>query len=386
MVTPPVGSGVRGSTRAKRDTVAADPSIATTKASLDAVDCRSPVTAPVDAANVACVIAPANARSARASTVTTKAPGTLEALMRESGFKAPPGFRATVRTIELSADRTRILRETIVHYKPASAAWKPASTVKLYAAVAALERAKELGFSPDVEVTFHYKKRAYTTTLRELVTKSLGPSRNAEHNLLVQLVGYDRLNAAFFSPAKGFEGSAIRFAYSGDKSTRLWNDLGGPNRLNRSPPITLRERGRQVRLEGENGEASGTCRGAVCTSLRDLSECLRRVMLHEKLPPNERFALDNASLALLRQTLSLGGSRGRSTVKPLAEGIGREGVKLYHKPGEAQGWFSNNIFIELPGSSSVYVVTLAAQVKKKKTGELEEAARIIGELIDDGEI
>ena len=82
----------------------------------------------------------------------------LPKLMAAEGFKPPQKFMAFI--LELTFDDTRqvVTRERAFDYKGTSSlnsGWNPASAVKIFAAIAALRRIDELGFTSRAKVTFN---------------------------------------------------------------------------------------------------------------------------------------------------------------------------------------------------------------------------------------
>ena len=308
--------------------------------------------------------------------------GDLAGLMRERGFRAPRNFKASVVVIDFNAARTTITRQRSFDYGGTgddAAGWNPASSIKLFSAVAAAERANDLGFSLSARVTFHGRRQQHTFTLRDLIADALGPSDNIAHNFLVQFVGFDELNGRFFSSRNGFERSAILRAYE----TSRWMNLGEAASFRSSPRITIEEGGRTREIDPRNGDYQPACGGAACTSVEDLGECMRRLMLHEQLPEREQFDLDAETLRFIRTTLRSERSRGEEVVDRLAAAFDDPGARFYHKAGFAGDWYSDNVYVYVPGRPHAYIVTLAAHPGRSS---LNSAATIIGELLAAGEL
>ena len=185
----------------------------------------------------------------------------------------------------------------------------PASTIKLYAVVAALELLNERGFCLSSTVTFEHGNADGTWTIdcartvQEMLTEVFRRSSNEDYTLLLRLVGLDRINTRFFVPEKGFTRTALMRGYV----------LGRPYGY-------VREEPQRIRLRSADGLASEThthtwsgrfyaeekgCTiidaktGNVTTS-RELAECLRRLLFHEKLSPGERYHVTADQLARVR--------------------------------------------------------------------------------------
>ncbi|MHA3772845.1 serine hydrolase [Verrucomicrobiota bacterium sgz303538] len=191
--------------------------------------------------------------------------------------------------------------------------WKtdfwPASTIKLYAAVAALELLSENGFPLDANVQFEHRAPDgawvldCARSMREMLSEVFRRSSNEDYTLLLRMVGIDRINTQFLIPERGFPHSALMRGYV----------LERPYRYVLSEP-------QRITLRSANGEKSATLthtwsgrfyaqeRGCTVidektgnmTSPRELAECLRRVLFHESLPEPERYHLSAEQLEFLR--------------------------------------------------------------------------------------
>lgn len=208
----------------------------------------------------------------------------------------------------------------------------PASTVKLFTAVAALELLTERGFPLDTVVTFEHQPEGggawvldSSRTVKEMLSEVFVRSSNEDYTLLLRMPGIDRINRQFFTPAKGFQSTALMRGYV----------LG-------RPWVYVRTEPQRVRLRTADGLRSETLehtwtgysysaeRGATIidsqtgnvTTTRDLVECLRRVLYHEHLPAAERFQLTAEQLQFLRHG-----------------GEGLTGVENKSKRDGAYGWY-----------------------------------------------
>ncbi len=145
--------------------------------------------------------------------------GSLDGLMKRLGFRPPAKFRAMIVRLELSKDRSRVVSRQVFDHGGLSArtdGWNPASTIKLYAAVSAVERLNDLGYGPNTQVTFHYPRGDKTFSLEKLFEDSVHKSDNIAHNRLVQLAGFDGLNGPGGTLRRaGLDQSAIMRAYAG---------------------------------------------------------------------------------------------------------------------------------------------------------------------------
>jgi hypothetical protein len=301
----------------------------------------------------------------------------LPALLGARGFVPPDHFKALV--IALGAAPANTCQAFDWHGSARDRGdWWPASSVKLFAAVAALEHARSLGFGPSAKLTYHYENGDVDETLEDLVHKALIPSDNKAFDRLVELVGFDRLHERFFTRKNGLPGSVFLRSYSGrirDAQTHK-----GVNR--HSPRITIAQGERSHDQPEQTGKLERECPDqGNCTTLLELSEALRRVMLHEQLPKAQRFALEAEDLKLLRGTLSTPRPRSMNVVDGLRAGLGMPELRAYHKPGFALQWMSDVVFIELADTHRRYIVALAGHPGRES---LDSASRAIGEVLASG--
>lgn len=307
---------------------------------------------------------------------------TLPRLMRERGFRPPQKFKALVVEITFDPTRRHIVRERAFDWNGTSddaTDWNPASSIKLFAAIGALERIGREGFSSSATVTFHGRKR-YTTTVAELVREAIIDSDNIAYNRLVQLASFDFLHGTVLTHERGFGRAALMGAYQ--KST--WVDtLGEDPSLRVSPAITLSERDREHTFEAARGTVETRCGNGACASLQDLAEATRRLMLQEQLPREEGFGLAQDDLLTLRRAMRAERKRGNEMVDAFAEVFDDDNVRFYSKPGFSKGWFSDNVYIYDPSENQAWIVTMAGYEGRNS---LNDAARVVAEIIANGEL
>ena len=321
--------------------------------------------------------------------------------MRRRGFKPPQKFRALVVKTTLSKDGSKIERHELWDYRNKGArpdGWNPASTIKLYSGVAALQRIRGLGFSPQAKVTFHDERGDETHALDALYEDAVHWSKNVPHNRLVQLAGFDYLNGAEGPLQRaGLEHSYIMRAYAKGK----WTKMGQSSSLRRAPAITLREGRKVKRLDAQKGSGKYPCYGAACTSLSDLTKMMCTLMLHEQLPSAKRLGFGRRGAAneqgphlkFIRQRLNRKrkGKKDpiwdifeRRFIPKAARGEAAQGRhQLFRKNGFARQWASENIYVYLPGSRVRWMVALAGYPGRYS---LTEAADIIAALIAEDEL
>lgn len=222
----------------------------------------------------------------------------------------------------------------------------PASTIKLYAVIAAYELLNELGVSGDVVLCFERKTDGdwvldAARSMSEMVSEVFRRSSNEDYTLLLRFVGIDRINRDFLKPDRGFLRSALMRGYV----------LGRPYEYRReeSQRVTVIELGTGVRRVVEHtwsGISYSQARGATvisettgnCTTTRELVECLRRLLMHSVLPEGERYRLTAAQVHGLTQGVGgLVGLKNRLAGAYAWEGVGEAafpGADHYHKSGQ----------------------------------------------------
>lgn len=307
----------------------------------------------------------------------------LAELFEARGFTPDENLKALVGRVHLAPDGTTAT--TWYDYRGTSDDrddWWPASSIKIYAAVAALERARAMGFSPRATVTYHYDDDTFRARLRDIVRLALVPSNNQAFNRLVELVGHDRLNRRFFTEENGLGDTVFLRAYSG--AIRDPETGHGTNR--HSPRIIIEQGRRQRELEARVGTGSYECPDlGNCTTLRDLAESIRRVMMHDHLPEEQRFDLGEEELELLRETL--GADRrehGQLLVEAVQAGFGPDArLRIYHKPGYAYRWTSDVMFVHRTDTRECWIIAAASRPGRRV---LDETLRHIGAILASGEL
>ena len=184
----------------------------------------------------------------------------------------------------------------------------PASTVKLYTAVAALELLHAKGMPVDTTVTYLHQtgEGEWVTdcarTAREMLGEVFARSSNEDYTLLLRLTGVDGINTRFFIPEKGFRDTALMrgyvlerpYVYQRDEAQRMI--LRGPD--GRTETVEHSWSGHSY--AADKGATVIDPKTANVTTTRELAECLRRILYHEYLPEAERFRISPEMLDFLR--------------------------------------------------------------------------------------
>ena len=283
----------------------------------------------------ALLLLPAAADPALDAALDTVSPGLLK--------------RASVCTVEEVAGQPLF---TWHHYQDQGAAtdfW-PASTIKIYTVIAALELINELGLPLDSALIFEHQEKDGRWTLdcarslREMISEVFRRSSNEDYTLLLRFCGIDRINTSFLTPARGFLHSALMRGYV----------LGRPYGYVREKPqrITVRAAdGTTKTVEHTwSGKSYSKERGATildpetgnCSSTHELAECLRRVLFHEQIEESSRYRLTTEQLQFLRH--GGGGLTGLENKeagdfawKGAADSLFPQ-AKYYHKGGQISSY------------------------------------------------
>ena len=307
----------------------------------------------------------------------------LPKLMAAEGFKKPERFMALIIEITFDSTRQVIVRERAFDYNGTSSknsGWNPASAVKIFAAIGALRRIDELGFSSRAKVTFHSKK-TYTTTVGELIRAAIIQSDNIAYDRVVQLASFEKLHTQILTSRFGITQTALNRSY---ENSRWQGVLGESTSLRISPQITLTEGKRTQTLPAANSKAASVCGATACTSLQDLAESTRRLMLQEQLPENESFNLKHEDLIMLRQAMrSPERTRGREMVDRFAAVFKDDRVKFYSKPGFSENWFTDNAYIFDPRHNQAWIVVMSGYPGRSS---LNSASTAIAKIISSGKL
>ena len=310
---------------------------------------------------------------------------------------------ATVCVVTDGADGTPVFTWHDYHETGFARDFWPASCVKLYTVVAGLELLNERGFPLDSTVTFEHRDSNggwvldCARSMREMCSEIFRRSSNEDYTLLLRMVGIDRLNTRFFVPEKGFPHTALMRGYV----------LGRPYGYVReeSQRITLTAiDGRRDTFEHTwSGHSYAEDRGATIfdsktgnvTSPRELAECLRRVLFHEKLPAAERYQLTTEQLDLVRSGGA--GLTGLETIGPdsgpMAWKDGLDtvypGARFFHKCGSISSYSLETAFLDDSKQSGrrfiLIPVAAAGTDSKPEKGSpiINKMSRAIGQWVRD---
>lgn len=273
---------------------------------------RAASAAPTPAAPVApAVVAPASL-GPRALPLST--PASLDTALAATGYRFPAG--AGVYAAKITKEGGGLAYED---YQGGVGAlgtnfW-PASSIKVLAAIGALEFVGQQGFTGAATVAFG---SGAPRTIRSIYDAAVRISDNAAYDALVEIAGVDFLNKEFLTPARGFPVTVIQRSYT----------VGGNLRV--QPAMTITEGSKKVVIPARNGKVDTDCPQGQCSNLFEMSESVRRLVLHNEIPQAERFKI--ASTDVIGLNSALLGAEG--WFEPAVARVLGNGARIYGKPGQ----------------------------------------------------
>lgn len=249
----------------------------------------------------------------------------LGAALALSGYELPSG--SVVYAARLGDDGRVVDEFDVAGGATADDFW-PASSIKVLAAVGAMEYLRTLGFSGGATVT---SADGWSYSVRELARAAISVSENDSYDLLVQIAGVGRLNDVFLSPDNGFPATVIQRDYAG------WD-------LRNSPAMTVSEGDQSMELPPREGlDDYGCPDDGNCSTLPEMVESVRRIVFHRQLPPGQRFAIADADASVLRAALL--GTDGWMK-DGVAEVLGGQAL-TYNKPGHAYNCLDVGVVVDI---------------------------------------
>jgi hypothetical protein len=273
--------------------------------------------------------------------------------------------------------------------------WYPASSIKLYAVVAALEKLKKHEFGFGSEATFYTclddsdpctewdEENVHTYKISFLIKRTVTCSSNLTYSLLLRFVGIDEMNQSFLTKANGFRSTAIsmgyaknsKFEYHTDRVQRIDLKYGKHN---------PKEHTFIHKWSGESYSQEKSCQHHLsedekrgnCTSADDITEFMKRLVFHNQLPEKKRFDIRDKNRKWLLDT-----AMNNLDVIPKGEktpcgGPGWEGVKqimpdayFRHKGGSVSDWRCDIQYVCAPDREYCYIALFAFAKKQKKAQE-----------------
>jgi hypothetical protein len=242
-------------------------------------------------------------------------PVALDAQLAARGYQLPEGANAyAVRIVDGVNGRT------YEQYQAGGGAlaenfW-PASSIKVLAALGALDFVRSLGFTGAADVTFGTDTES--ATIRSIYEAAIRDSSNYDYDLLVRIAGEDRLNSVFLTAANGFPVTSITRSYAGGD-------------VDDSPPMVLHEGDKRTYVPAREADLAPECQAGNCSNLFEMAESVRRIVLDDELPAEQRFDLDPADVKDLTQALL----DADGFFPPAVTAVFGDGARIYDKPGDA---------------------------------------------------
>jgi hypothetical protein len=281
------------------------------------------------------------------------------------------------------------------HYRDSAEAvdfW-PASTIKIYTVVAALEFLNELKVPMDCVVVFEHKENGRwildsARTMREMISEVFRRSSNENYTLLLRFVGIDRINTKFLIPEKGFPHSALMRDYITFRPPLYVNEE--PQRITiyskEKDPVQVEHHWSGISYAKKRGATALSSTTGNCTSTRELAECLKRIIFHHALPESERYNLTDEQVKFIIE-----GGRGLTGLEnkeagPYAWEDSAEKVfpnaRFFHKGGLISTYSLDVAYIDDAESNTRFILAVAAQSGDTKT--VTQMAKTIAEWIKRG--
>lgn len=241
-------------------------------------------------------------------------PVSLDADLKAKGYEMPADANVyAVRVIE--GPEGRIYEQFEGGGGALADDFWPASSIKVLAALGALDLARSLGFTGAATVAFD--DGLPSQTLRSIYEPAIRDSSNYDYDLLVRIAGLDRLNDEFLTARNGFPVTSISRSYGGLP-------------FDESPAMVFEEAGRRAYVPGRKAERTPECEGN-CSNLFEMAESVRRIVLHDGIPLEQRFDLDPTDVKALSSALQKAeGFFPAAVTRALGAG-----AKIWSKPGDA---------------------------------------------------
>jgi len=299
-----------------------------------------------------------------------RAPMSIKRLLSDSGIispRVPSTLKVVLDMYDFTETETRQVRffwdaEAVDN---ARSGWVPASMIKVFAAVGALQRLSEDGFGAGARVTFFDTNQ--TTTIEDLINKSIIQSDNMSYNRLVQLAGHQRLYETLL---KEFSNTELNKPYIVDE----WVALTGGNNTFASPRIRVEEGGGSIEYAPAPNRGALLCKGvSACTTLSEMNNLMARVVLFRDLGISEPLE------GLLLSALGAKKGQGQSFSNAMVEQINSFAPSVYDKHGFNGEWYSQTVVILSERRDRAFVISAVGHRGDRSI--LNDLGRALGQLI-----
>ena len=241
-------------------------------------------------------------------------PVSLDADLKAKGYEMPEDANVyAVRVLE--GPEGRIYEQFEAGGGALADDFWPASSIKVLAALGALDFARSLGFTGAATIAFD--DGLPSQTLRSIYEPAIRDSSNYDYDLLVRIAGLDHLNDVFLAARNGFPVTSINRSYGGLP-------------FDKSPAMVFEEGGRRAYVPVRTSNRAPECEGN-CSNLFEMAESVRRIVLHDDIPLEQRFALDATDVKALAAALE----KAEGFFEGSVSRVLGAGAKVWSKPGDA---------------------------------------------------
>jgi hypothetical protein len=241
-------------------------------------------------------------------------PVSLDADLKAKGYEVPAEANVyAVRVLE--GPEGRIYEQFEAGGGALAADFWPASSIKVLAALGAVDFARSLGFTGAATVSFD--DGLASQTLRSIYEPAIRDSSNYDYDLLVRIAGVDHLNERFLTARNGFPVTSISRSYGGLP-------------FDESPAMVFEEGDRRAYVPVRKSTREPECPGN-CSNLFEMAESVRRIVLHDEIPLEQRFNLDPTDVKALAGALL----KAEGFFPPAVSKALGAGAKIWSKPGDA---------------------------------------------------
>lgn len=247
------------------------------------------------------------------SALPLSSPRQLEPALSALGYRLPAGAAVYAARIVTEAGGLAYDDYQAGGGATASNFW-PASSIKVLAAVGALEFLGQQGFTGAATVRIG---GGAARTVRSIYEGAIRVSSNADYDMLVRLAGVEWLNNQFLTPARGFPVTVIQKSYTAAGTVRA------------TPAVIVAEAGRTATIPARTAGRDTGCAQVNCSSLIEMSESVRRVVLHDEIPESERFRISTADATALADALR----SAEGWFEPAVARVLGPTARIYSKPG-----------------------------------------------------
>lgn len=267
----------------------------------------------------------------------------LAQMYRKQRYRIPHATRTmmlatrVVRGVGQPAFQVYSLGNTGFRFSHGKRRWWPASCIKPWAVVGALMTLHAHGLNGRTRLVFRDQYGLFKGTLWNLYIDI----SNERYDRMMTIAGLDQLNSIQRRKKYGYPHLIVQRTYGAMRSAR------------RSPKIYYTHKGKKGVIPVRYAKRRYASCKSNCTTLFELQDVLRRTVLHDELPANERFTIaSDDARRIKRAYLKVPNKMGRAFRK-----VWGRRSKGYNKSGSARGWDQiENVFIEPQRSPYRYLI------------------------------